>query len=147
MGFYLLRPLAAYRDSFRSRIPLRHSRPPPCRSSPSRCSLEIQPVFMGCCLELAFSTLLISQQASIFVGLMSRTFGFVTDTPQPDLWIVDPAQRFWMTTNHSGRPLFRGCDPSRGLNGPCHFSRDCWWSICQMANGRCRRSSALMMQV
>lgn len=25
---------------------------------------------------------------------MSRTFGFVTDTPQPDLWIVDPAQRF-----------------------------------------------------
>jgi putative ABC transport system permease protein len=50
--------------------------------------------FYGMLLGLAFSTLLISQQASIFVGLMSRTFGFVTDTPQPDLWIVDPAQRF-----------------------------------------------------
>ncbi|MEY4787158.1 MAG: hypothetical protein RL692_1052 [Planctomycetota bacterium] len=50
--------------------------------------------FYGMLLGLAFSTLLISQQASIFVGLMSRTFGFVTDTPQPDLWIVDPAQQF-----------------------------------------------------
>lgn len=50
--------------------------------------------FYGILLGLAFSTLLISQQASIFVGLMSRTFGFITDTPQPDLWIVDPAQRY-----------------------------------------------------
>ncbi|MSQ91122.1 MAG: FtsX-like permease family protein [Phycisphaerales bacterium] len=50
--------------------------------------------FYGMLLGLAFSTLLISQQASIFVGLMSRTFGFITDTPEPDLWIVDPAQRF-----------------------------------------------------
>ena len=48
----------------------------------------------GMLLGLAFSTLLISQQAAIFVGLMSRTFGFITDTPQPDLWIVDPAQQF-----------------------------------------------------
>ena len=50
--------------------------------------------FYGMLLGLAFSTLLISQQAAIFVGLMSRTFGFITDTPQPDLWIVDPAQQF-----------------------------------------------------
>ena len=50
--------------------------------------------FYGMLLGLAFSTLLISQQASIFVGLMSRTFGFITDTPSPDLWIVNPAQRF-----------------------------------------------------
>ncbi|MSR69086.1 MAG: FtsX-like permease family protein [Phycisphaerales bacterium] len=50
--------------------------------------------FYGMLLGLAFSTLLISQQASIFVGIMSRTFGFITDTPGPDLWIVDPAQRF-----------------------------------------------------
>ncbi len=50
--------------------------------------------FYGMLLGLAFSTLLISQQASIFVGLMTRTFGFVTDTPQPDLWIADPLQRF-----------------------------------------------------
>ena len=50
--------------------------------------------FYGMLLGLAFSTLLISQQAAIFVGLMSRTFGFITDTPQPDLWIIDPSQRF-----------------------------------------------------
>ncbi|MSR29136.1 MAG: FtsX-like permease family protein [Phycisphaerales bacterium] len=50
--------------------------------------------FYGMLLGLAFSTLLISQQASIFVGLMTRTFGFITDTQQPDLWIADPVQRF-----------------------------------------------------
>ena len=50
--------------------------------------------FYGMLLGLAFSTLLISQQAAIFVGLMSRTFGFITDTPQPDLWIIDPSQQF-----------------------------------------------------
>ena len=50
--------------------------------------------FYGMLLGLAFSTLLISQQAAIFVGLMSRTFGFITDTQQPDLWITDPVQRF-----------------------------------------------------
>ncbi len=50
--------------------------------------------FYGMLLGLAFSTLLISQQSAIFVGLMTRTFGFVTDTQQPDLWIADPVQRF-----------------------------------------------------
>ncbi|MDZ4830513.1 MAG: ABC transporter permease [Phycisphaerae bacterium] len=50
--------------------------------------------FYGILLGLAFASLLISQQSSIFVGLMSRTFGFVRDTAQPDLWVVDPDRSF-----------------------------------------------------
>ncbi len=50
--------------------------------------------FYGILLGLGFATLLISQQSSIFVGLMSRTFGFITDTPQADIWIADPDQRY-----------------------------------------------------
>lgn len=45
--------------------------------------------YFGILLGITFAALLISQQASIFVGLMSRTYGFVQDTSLPDLWITD----------------------------------------------------------
>lgn len=41
-----------------------------------------------------FASLIINQQSSIFTGLMSRTFGFLTDTQLPDLWVVDPKVQF-----------------------------------------------------
>jgi putative ABC transport system permease protein len=50
--------------------------------------------FYGILLGLTFASLLISQQSSIFVGLMSRTVGFVRDTAQADLWVVDPDKLF-----------------------------------------------------
>jgi putative ABC transport system permease protein len=50
--------------------------------------------FYGILLGLTFASLLISQQSSIFVGLMSRTVGFVRDTGQADLWVVDPDKTF-----------------------------------------------------
>jgi putative ABC transport system permease protein len=50
--------------------------------------------FYGILLGLTFASLLISQQSSIFVGLMSRTVGFVRDTGQADLWVVDPDKLF-----------------------------------------------------
>lgn len=46
--------------------------------------------FYGILLGLTFASLLISQQSSIFVGLMSRTVGFIRDTGQADLWVIDP---------------------------------------------------------
>ncbi len=46
--------------------------------------------FYGILLGLTFASLLISQQSAIFVGLMSRTVGFVRDTGQADLWVIDP---------------------------------------------------------
>lgn len=46
--------------------------------------------FLGIILGLTFATFIITQQAGIFVGLMTRTYGFITDTRQPDIWVMDP---------------------------------------------------------
>lgn len=45
--------------------------------------------FLGIIFGLTFATFIITQQAGIFVGLMSRTFGFITDTTQQDIWVMD----------------------------------------------------------
>jgi putative ABC transport system permease protein len=50
--------------------------------------------YLGIIMGLTFASLLITQQASIFVGLMSRTFGFITDTGLPDVWVMDPKVQF-----------------------------------------------------
>lgn len=43
---------------------------------------------------LAFSVLLITQQAAIFCGLMLRATGFLQNMGQPDLFICDPNTRY-----------------------------------------------------
>jgi putative ABC transport system permease protein len=50
--------------------------------------------YLGIIMGLTFASLLITQQASIFVGLMTRTYGFVTDTGLPDIWVMDPKVQF-----------------------------------------------------
>lgn len=50
--------------------------------------------FFGIIMGLMFASLLITQQASIFVGLMTRTYGFVTDTGLPDIWVMDKTVQF-----------------------------------------------------
>lgn len=50
--------------------------------------------FYGILLGLSFATLLIAQQAAIFVGLMTRTYALIDETPQADLWVVDPTLLF-----------------------------------------------------
>lgn len=40
------------------------------------------------------ASMIITQQSSIFTGLMSRTFGFLKDTQLPDLWVIDPKVQF-----------------------------------------------------
>ena len=46
--------------------------------------------YLGILVGISFAALLITQQSAIFVGLMQRTYSFIADTPQPDLWVVDP---------------------------------------------------------
>lgn len=46
--------------------------------------------YLGIVMGLMFASFLITQQASIFVGIMTRTFGFITDTSLPDIWVMDP---------------------------------------------------------
>ncbi|MDX2118463.1 MAG: ABC transporter permease [Planctomycetota bacterium] len=45
-------------------------------------------------LGLAFATMLINQQASIFLGLLIRSTGILQNISQPDLWVTDPSTRF-----------------------------------------------------
>ena len=49
--------------------------------------------YFGILMGLTFASLLITQQASIFVGLMTRTYA-ITDIAQPDIWVMDPKVQF-----------------------------------------------------
>lgn len=46
--------------------------------------------YIGIVFGITFASLLITQQMSIFTGIMYRTFGTITDISQPDLWVMDP---------------------------------------------------------
>ena len=50
--------------------------------------------YLGIIMGLTFASLLITQQSSIFTGLMTRTYGPITDSSQPDIWVMDPKVQF-----------------------------------------------------
>lgn len=45
--------------------------------------------YLGIVFGVAFGSLLIAQQASIFVGLMRRTSHLILDVTEPDIWVLD----------------------------------------------------------
>jgi len=50
--------------------------------------------YLGLIMGLTFAAILITQQSSIFVGLMTRTYSFINDLSQPDIWVMDPKVQF-----------------------------------------------------
>jgi len=46
--------------------------------------------YVGLIFGIAFSTMLMSNQISIFVGLMSRTASQILDVREADIWVMDP---------------------------------------------------------
>ena len=46
--------------------------------------------YIGLIFGIAFSTMLMSNQISIFVGLMLRTAGQILDAREADIWVMDP---------------------------------------------------------
>lgn len=50
--------------------------------------------YFGLISGIAFATLLIAQQASIFVSLMVRTANQVLDVREADVWVMDPRVRY-----------------------------------------------------
>ncbi|MCE2982909.1 MAG: ABC transporter permease [Parachlamydia sp.] len=46
---------------------------------------------IGIIFGVFLSTLLISQQSAIFLGLITRSYRMITDIPAPNVWVVDPA--------------------------------------------------------
>lgn len=56
---------------------------------------------LGLIFGMAFSTLLICQQSGMFIGIMSRTANQISETKEPDIWVMDPAVQYVDTV----RPL------------------------------------------
>ncbi|MDH4099600.1 MAG: ABC transporter permease [Nitrospirota bacterium] len=50
--------------------------------------------YLGIVMGLTFASFLITQQMSIFTGLMTRTYGFITDAGLADIWVMDPKVQF-----------------------------------------------------
>jgi putative ABC transport system permease protein len=50
--------------------------------------------YLGIIMGITFASLLITQQLGIFVGLMSRTYGAISDLGLPDVWVMDPKVQF-----------------------------------------------------
>ncbi|HZN69775.1 MAG TPA: ABC transporter permease [Tepidisphaeraceae bacterium] len=50
--------------------------------------------YLGIIMGLTFASLLITQQAGIFVGLMSRTYGAIADASGPDVWVMESNVQF-----------------------------------------------------
>jgi putative ABC transport system permease protein len=50
--------------------------------------------YLGIVFGVAFASLLITQQAGIFVGLMGRTYGAIADLGLPDVWVMEDKVQF-----------------------------------------------------
>ncbi len=51
--------------------------------------------YLGLIFGIMFATLLISQQTSIFVGILVRTAGQILDVYEADIWVMDPRVKFF----------------------------------------------------
>ncbi len=45
--------------------------------------------YIGILVGVTFASLLITWQAAIFVGIMTRAYGTISDIGQPDIWVMD----------------------------------------------------------
>lgn len=50
--------------------------------------------YLGIVMGLTFASLIMTQQPAIFVGIMMRTYSFITDLGLPDIWVMDPKVQF-----------------------------------------------------
>ena len=50
--------------------------------------------YFGIVMGLTFASLIMTQQPAIFVGLMSRSFSFISDLGLPDIWVMDAKVQF-----------------------------------------------------
>ena len=50
--------------------------------------------YMGIIMGLTFASLIMTQQPAIFLGLMSRSYSFISDVGLPDIWVMDSKVQF-----------------------------------------------------
>ena len=89
--------------------------------------------YLGIILGISFASLIMTQQPGIFVGLMTRTYSFITDLGLPDIWVMDPTVKYvddgklmpeknlYRVSSIQGvewaKPLFKGNIQARLKNG------------------------------
>ncbi|TAN50962.1 MAG: FtsX-like permease family protein [Methylococcaceae bacterium] len=50
--------------------------------------------YFGIVMGLTFASLIMTQQPAIFLGLMARSYSFISDLPLPDVWVMDEKVQF-----------------------------------------------------
>jgi putative ABC transport system permease protein len=50
--------------------------------------------YLGLVFAIAFATLLLAHQGSMFCGIMARTTSQITDVADADIWVMDPATEY-----------------------------------------------------
>lgn len=50
--------------------------------------------YIAMVVGIAFAALIMTQQPSILVGLLSRTYSFINDLSLPDIWVMDPGVQY-----------------------------------------------------
>lgn len=50
--------------------------------------------YLGIIMGLTFASLIMTQQPAIFVGLMTRSYSFISDVGLPDIWVMDPKVQY-----------------------------------------------------
>lgn len=50
--------------------------------------------YLAIVMGLTFASLIMTQQPGIFIGLMMRSYSFITDLGLPDIWVMDPKVQF-----------------------------------------------------
>ncbi len=51
--------------------------------------------YLGLIFGISFATLLMAQQMSLFVGIMSRTFATISETKEADIWVMDKKVQYF----------------------------------------------------
>ncbi|MFA6163646.1 MAG: ABC transporter permease [Methylobacter sp.] len=50
--------------------------------------------YLGIVMGLTFASLIMTQQPAIFLGIMARSYSFITDVGLPDIWVMDSKVQF-----------------------------------------------------
>jgi putative ABC transport system permease protein len=50
--------------------------------------------YLGIVMGLTFASLIMTQQPAIFLGLMARSYSFISDVGLPDIWVMDSKVQF-----------------------------------------------------
>lgn len=89
--------------------------------------------YIGIIIGLSFASFIISQQGAILVGILHRTYSFISDTSQPNIWVMDSSVQYvddvkgiketavFRVRGIDGVdwavPMYKGSIPARLVNG------------------------------